>query len=237
MDDFAAPNPPTTTEGAGRSPRRRAFPLIWLGSIGAASLLVLGVSGSLAGWTAAITNSQNNAGTTRAPILLETGPGSAGTPVTCQADASTAGAYTCATINKYGAGGLANLAMKPGDSKTTVVTLKNTSTTAASTFNLGFGTCTNGTQGAAPGTGNLCTDDSAFFTVAVICLNDATTPVSVLTINATKPGSLTATNALTGGLAAGATVTCTFTTALDSSAPISDAGLTASQPMTWTLTM
>jgi hypothetical protein len=236
MADSAAPNPPTTTEGTGRSPRRRAFPLIWLGSIGAAVLLVLGVSGSLAGWTAAITNSQNNAGTTQAPILLETGPDSTGTPVTCRADASTAGTYTCATINKYGASGLANLTLKPGDSKTTVVTLKNTSTTAASTFNLGFGTCVPGTQGTASGTGNLCTDVGAF-TVAVSCLNDATTPVSVLTINATAPGSLTATNALTGGLAAGATVTCTFTTALNSSAPISDAGLTASQPMTWTLTM
>lgn len=237
MPGSAVPNPPSTSpEGRGRPPRRRAFPLIWLGSIGAAVLLVLGVSGSLAGWTAAITNSQNNAGTTQAPILLETGPGSTGTPVTCQADASTAGTFTCATINKYGDGGLANLAMKPGDSKTTVVTLQNTSTAAASTFSLGFGSCADGTQGAASGSGSLCTDASVF-TVAVSCLNDATTPVSVLTINATKPGSLTATNAITGGLAAGATVTCTFTTALDTLAPISDAGLTASQPMTWTLTM
>jgi len=236
MIGFSAPSPRTTAEGPGRPLRRRAFPLIWLGSIVAASLLVLGVGGSLAGWTAAITNNQNTAGTTQAPILLETGPDSAGAAATCQADASTAGTYTCATINKYGAGGLANLTLKPGDSKTTVVTLKNTSTSAVSTFNLGFGTCVPGTQGTVSGTGNLCTDASAF-TVAVNCLNDATTPVSVLTIAATAPGSLTATNALTGGLAAGAMVTCTFTTALNSAAPISDAGLTASQPMTWTLTM
>lgn len=235
MPGSAVPAPHLTTpEGRGRPPRRRAFPLIWLGSIGAAVLLVLGVSGSLAGWTAAITNSENNAGTTQAPILLETGPGSTGTDVTCQADASNAGTFTCATINKYGDGGLANLAMKPGDSKTTVVTLKNTSTSAASVFNLGFGSCTDGTQGAASGSGSLCTDVSVF-TVAVSCVDGAA--ANVLTIAATKPGSLTATNALTGGLAAGATVTCTFTTALDSAAPISDAGLTASQPMTWTLTM
>lgn len=235
MPGSAVTNPTSTTpEGRGRPPRRRAFPLIWLGSIGAAVLLVLGVSGSLAGWTAAITNSEDNAGTTQAPILLETGPDSTGTDVTCQADASTAGTFTCATINKYGDGGLANLAMKPGDSKTTVVTLKNTSTSAASVFNLGFGSCTAGTQGAESGSGNLCTDVSVF-TVAVSCVDEA--PADVLTIAATAPGSLTATNALTGGLAAGATVTCTFTTALDSAAPISDAGLTASQPMTWTLTM
>jgi hypothetical protein len=219
--------------------RRRFVPLVWIGSITAVVILGSSVNGSLSGFTASITNQANAAGTAQAPILVETGPNSSGTSTTCASTSGVNGAYTCTTINKYGNNGESNLAMVPGASASTTVTFANTSTQSASVFTLTAGTCTSGEQGAQSGTGNLCSDGT--FTVSIQCAQGTSAGSSALNEGPVAPASLTSASpmTITGGLAAGTapanTVTCTVTTALAGTATDAEAGLTATQDLTWTI--
>jgi hypothetical protein len=219
--------------------RRRFVPLVWIGSIGAVAILASSINGSLSGFTASITNQANQAGSAQAPILVETGPNSSGTTTTCASTSGVNGAYTCTSINKYGDNGQSNLAMVPGSSASTTVTFANTSTQGASTFSLTAGTCTAGTQGAQSGTGNLCSDGT--FTVSIQCAQGTSAGSSALNEGPVAPDVLTSTSpmTITGGLATGTapanTVTCTVTTALSGAATDAEAGLTATQDLTWTI--
>jgi hypothetical protein len=222
-----------------REKRRRFVPLVWVGSIVAVGILAASVNGSLSGFSASVTNQANQAGSAQAPILVETGPNSSGTSTTCASTSGTNGAYTCTTINKYGNGGESNLAMVPGSSASTTVTFANTSTQPASTFTLAAGTCTSGDQGAQSGTGNLCSDGT--FTVSVQCAQGTSTGSSALNEGPVAPSALTSASpmTITGGLDSGAspgnTVTCTIATALSGTATDAEAGLTATQDLTWTI--
>jgi hypothetical protein len=219
--------------------RRRFVPLVWIGSITAVVILASSVNGSLSGFTASITNQANAAGTAQAPILVETGPNSSGTTTTCASTSGVNGAYTCTTINKYGNNGESNLAMVPGSSASTTVTFANTSTQSASAFTLTAGTCTSAEQGAQSGTGNLCSDGT--FTVSIQCAQGTSAGSSALNEGPAAPTALTSASpmTITGGLAAGTapanTVTCTVTTALAGTATDAEAGLTATQDLTWTI--
>ena len=80
-----------------RDPRRRGLVLAAAGA-GAALILVLGVSGTLASWTKAIvTNDSNTVRAAQSLILEETGPAAA----TCTStDGGGSGnSYTCTTID------------------------------------------------------------------------------------------------------------------------------------------
>ena len=106
--------------------RRRGSLLVWISSAVAATLLVLGVSGTLSSWTAAIlTNDTNTVATTTAVILKE-----AQGATTCFSSASATNTSTCSTINKYG--GVAS-PLSPGGSQTDDVTFTNVGGSNAST--------------------------------------------------------------------------------------------------------
>jgi hypothetical protein len=219
--------------------RRRFVPIVWIGSIAAVIVLATSVNGSLSGFTASVTNEANAAGSAQAPILVESGPNSTGITTTCASTSGVNGAYTCTSINKYGNDGQSNLAMVPGSSATTTVSFANTSTQPASTFTLTAGTCTSGDQGAQSGTGNLCSDGT--FTVSIQCAQGTSAGSSALNEGPVAPSALTSASpmTITGGLASGSapanTVTCTVTTGLSGTATDAEAGLTATQDLTWTI--
>ena len=213
--------------------RRRRQGLLWASGGVAATILVLSVNGTLSSWTAAvITNDTNTVRTAAAVILREDGPAAA----TCVSSTNANNSYTCSTINKYG--GTAS-PLSPGGSQVTDVVFSNVGTAAASSFVLTPGSCS---QNPAAGSGtpaaaNVCTNGD--LTVAISCSDGSTYAAgsawSDLTQAATAPGSLPATLTHTAALAAGASFTCRFTVALSGTANVLDQGVTASQPLTWTL--
>ena len=102
---------PGPDDGGHRARRRRYMPLVWLGSIAAAALLILGVTGTLSTWTDAIINNTHNTVASAAAVsLLETGPD--GT-TTCDTAAAASNSVLCSTINKYGGIGQAATGQGP----------------------------------------------------------------------------------------------------------------------------
>lgn len=199
----------------------------------AALVVVLGVDGTLSSWTSAIiSNDTNTVATANAVILQEVGPG----PQTCLSSSGSLNTYTCSTINKYG--GTAS-PLAPGGSQVTDVVFSDVGASAASTFVLTAGTCTQTpTAGTgSPAAANVCT--SGDLTVAISCSNGATyssgSAWTDLKYLAGAPGSIPATLTHTATLAAGSSFTCRFTVALSSSASVLAQAITASQPLTWTL--
>lgn len=229
----------TTNDAPKKATRRRAVPVLWASGAVAAAVLVLGVNGTLSSWTQAIiTNNNDTAGATTSVALIESGPDGHGGTATCdtttQADNEVA---TCSTINKFGG----NTDMSPGDSSTVDVTFTNDGS-ADGTFAYAPGSCA---STAGPGGIDLCQDSDSDLTVAIACSTgtsyDAANAVAELSQPARKPSSLAGlpavtTPATTVPLAVGDSITCEFTTTLDSGAKAQDAGSSVSQPITWTLT-
>ncbi len=216
-----------------RSRRRRPRALALAGSGLAALILVLGVDGTLASWTSAvIANDTNTVATASAVILREVGPG----PQTCLSSSGAGNSSTCSTVNKYG--GTAS-PLAPGGSQTTDVTFTNVGSAPGATFVLTPGACSQSpTAGSGtPPAANVCT--SGDLTVAISCSNGSSYAAGSawtdLVYAAGAPGSIPASLTRTAALAAGATWTCRFTVALSASASVLAQGITASQPLTWTL--
>jgi hypothetical protein len=205
-------------------------PLVLLAGVASAVVLSLSMTNTLSAFTAAITNSVNTAAS-GTYVLQETGP-SGGATVTCNStDGGTVStnAATCATINKYGgsttmvptnAAGTSNLV-------TTTVTFRNTGTATPSTFTLTPGACTQGTNGTSNGT---ATDFCSKLNVA-ISANGTTVRTATAAALATG-GAIPLPNIPAPG---GAAVTYVFTVSIDTSAGNTYQGLSASQPLTWTL--
>ncbi|RNL79187.1 hypothetical protein [Nocardioides marmorisolisilvae] len=198
----------------------------------AATILVLGVNGTLSSWTSAvISNDTNTVATASAVILREVGPSA-----TCLSSSGTSNSYTCSTVNKYGG---TSSPLAPGGSQVTDVVFSNVGSAAASTFVLTTGSCTQSpTAGSGtPPAANVCT--SGDLTVAISCSNGATYSAGSawadLVYAAGAPGSIGATLTHTATLAAGSSFTCRFTVALSASASVLAQGITASQALTWTL--
>src|ERR1700722_17813039 len=84
-----------TPRHTNKARRRRFFPLVWLASAGGALALGLGISGTLAGFTASITNNSNTA-STGTLALTEKGVSGVGGTGTCGS-----GDTTC-PLNKFG---------------------------------------------------------------------------------------------------------------------------------------
>ena len=217
-----------------RSKRRRFIPLVWLSGVAAAGLLALGVSGTLSSWTSAqVTNQANQAGTGQALILQETGPDSTGTAATCTSSTNATNVYTCTKINKYGDAGKSNLAMVPGDSKSTAVTLTNTGGADAATFTLAAGTCVSAYQSPLTGTPAQGLCDA--LQVAVSCKNSLNT--STLNYGPVALSAFSTAQTITGGLTHGSADTCTVTVSLPASTGPVYGGQTATQDLVWTLTV
>jgi hypothetical protein len=212
-----------------RSRRRTAA--IWGSGAVAATVLVLGVSGTLSSWTSAlITNDDNSAGATASYVALVETDGTNTCDTTTQPNNTDS---SCSTINKYGG----NSTMSPGDTEVVDVTFTNPGTGAGNTFSYAPGACapTNGAGGV-----DLCTDGD--LTVAVSCSTGAAynagALVAALGQSAVAPGSLAAkswTSAPALAAASASAITCRFTTTLDAASPPADAGSQVSQPVTWTL--
>ena len=222
----------TTTPDAHRK-RRRFAPLVWISGGLAAFLMVLGVSGTLSGWsTAIINNDSNSAGTTSSIVLEETGPDSGGDPFTCTTSGTATNESTCSQINKYGDDGALDTTLVPGDSINTTVSLTNTGSGDASTFTMVPGACASeyntGTNlGDTPAVGDdLCSQ----LQVAVTCTGD-----SSLAIPATSLAAFAASHSLASPLASGETTTCLFTVSLSLATPSNYSGQTVTQPIVWTL--
>jgi hypothetical protein len=205
--------------------RLRFTPLALTTVLLSAGLLSLSVTGTLSGFTAAITNSMNTV--TTGSLVLQEGVGSNATTFTCtSADGAsiTTNASTCSTINKFGGTGYQT--MVPGQTVTQNVTFKNSGTIAASTFTLQPTACT---QLAVTTPAGSATDLCSKLSVVVTQVG-ATTP----TVYSGTLAGFTASKTLQT-LAAGASSTFTFAVTLAGGADNSYQGLQASVPMTWTL--
>lgn len=214
--------------------RRRAVPLLWISGALAATLLVLGVSGTLSSWTAAILTNDTNTVATANAVILEEAQGA----TTCFSSASATNSSTCSTINKYG--GVAS-PLSPGGSQTVDVTFTNVGASNASTFALAPGACSQSpTAGAGtPPAANVCTNGD--LTVAVGCspgtsYNAGAAWPDLVYAAAIPPAATKTHTAASGDLNAAASWTCRFTVALGASANVADQGITVSQALTWTLT-
>ncbi|WP_323791221.1 hypothetical protein [Nocardioides sp.] len=221
---------PTPHAGA---PRSRSVAALWGSGAVAATILVLGVNGTLSSWTSAvIANDTNTVKTAAAVILSET----SGANTCFSSDAPTTNNYTCTTINKYG-GTAAPLS--PGQQKVTDITFKNVGDANAASFAVAPGACTQTPEAGTetPTVADLCA--SGDLTVAVSCTAGATfdgVPWIDLAYTAAKPPTAAATHtALVGDLNSGAQWTCRFTVKLAGNASVLAQGVTVSQPLTWTL--
>jgi hypothetical protein len=206
--------------------RMRFTPLALTTVLLSAGLLSLSVTGTLSGFTAAITNSVNSAASGTL-TMQETGPNAAGTSVTCNSTdggSVSTNTATCATINKFG-GSTTLVPTTSANAMVQTVTIKNTGTVAANTFTLAPGaTCTQSNNGAVNGS---ATD---FCSKMNLTITQNGTSLFTGTL-ATFAGS--ATKTLTT-LSAGSTSTFVFSVYLDSTAGNTYQGLQAAVPMTWT---
>jgi hypothetical protein len=205
--------------------RLRFTPLALTTVLLSAGLLSMSVTGTLSGFTAAITNSTNTV--TTGSLVLQEGVGSNATTFTCTSvDGAniTQNVSTCATINKFGGTGYQT--MVPGTTVSQNVTFKNAGTLNASTFTLAPAGCTQSAVGTFSGSAtDLCAK------LALVVTQSGTPATTVYT---GPLGGFSASKGLTT-LAAGASSTFTFAVTLDSNAGNAYQGLQASVPMTWTL--
>lgn len=226
---------PTTSprRRAARTPRAKAG--LWVACAAAATLLVLGTSGTLSSWTTAVlNNTSNTTATSKAVILKEAN--SAGT-VTCYSSSSATNTANCSTIDKYG--GTAT-PLSPGTSQVTTVTFSNVGSSNGTSFALAPQTCSQ-TPVAGTGTppaGNVCTNGD--LTIAISCSPGSTysagTAWSDLTYAAAAAPTATKSHtAASGDLNAGGSWTCQFTVALGSGASPTDQNIQISQQLNWTL--
>lgn len=225
-----------TGKRARRTPatRLRRPPLLWTAGAVAAVVLVLGTDGTLSAWTSAVlSNGTNTAATAQAVILKET----LGATTCASSDAPAANSFSCTTINTYG--GTAT-PLSPGGSQTVDVTFSDVGASAATTFVVTPGTCSQSpTAGSgSPAVANVCTNGE--LTVALSCSPGSTyasgSAWSDLAYAAGAPPTAAKTHTATGSeLNAGASWTCRTTVALSGSASVLDQGVTVTQPITWTL--
>lgn len=214
--------------------------LLGLSGAGAAVMLILGGSGTLSSWTAAIiSNNTNTVATANAVILQETGPASQGTPVcnSSQGTQVTVNSYACSTVNKYGG---TTTPLTPGTTVTTDVTFKNIGSANGTSFALTPGVCSQApiAGSGTPAAGDLCAGGD--LTVSVKCSPGSTYVAASawadLSYAAAAPPTTTKSHAaVAGDLNAGTSWTCEIAVTLVSGAAITDQGITVSQALTWTL--
>ena len=217
--------------------RRRFAPLMIIAGLASALVLSLAMTGTLSAFVATILNSQNTAAT--GTVILKEVGGSNTCTSTDLTNISTDSA-TCSTINKYGG----STTMVPSASNTTptntvttTVNMSNTGTAAASSFTLGFGVCTQGNNGTTNGS---ATDFCSKLHVKIVSgtttvLADTTAAALAGAATGTQIGTTVTIPAALIPAPGAAAVPFTFTVFVDSGAGNTYQGLSASQPITWTL--
>lgn len=202
--------------------RRLALPVLLAGSV-ASLILALGLSPTVAAFTAQIQNSVNTAGSGTL-IMQETN--SAGT-VTCKSTDGTTidtNSATCSTINKYGG----TLTMTPGQTVSTTVNIKNIGTADASSFTLTPSACTQSNNGTPNGS---ATDLCAKMTLVVTSGSSSVYTGTLAAFNASAINILTKLGA--SSVTAGTSIPFTFAVTLPAGLGNTYAGLQVSQPLTW----
>jgi len=205
--------------------RLRFTPLALTTVLLSAGLLSMSVTGTLSGFTAAITNSVNSAAT-GSLVMQETGPDSTGAPITCTSTdgGSLNNIATCATINKFGG----STTMVPGGAPvSTTVTIKNAGSVRANTFTLTPGTTCTQTGTVSGSASDLCGKLKLTITQQGNATNLFSDTLTNFAASAGTPIALPA-------VAPGDSATFTFAVTLDGSANNTYQGLKASMPMTWT---
>lgn len=223
--------------------RRQLVPIIWAASILSLVLLGLGVTSTMAGFTASIDNNANSAGT-GSVLMTETSGGT-----TCYSNGATSSttistnANTC-SINKLGG----NLVMVPGTTSTVNVTITDSGTIPVATaFTLTPGSCSQSANGSPAGS------DASFCSVVDVAIWDSTdgkciVPASAGTVQANcVPSSANTLTSLgttainlkttTGNIAAAGSRTFSILTEIDpTNATNADMDLQVSDNLTWSFT-
>ena len=206
-----------------KTKRVRFAPLVIATSVAAAALLSVSMSGTLSGFVASITNS-NNTAASGSLIMEEKSTGT--TPVTClstDGGSISTNTATCSTINKFGG----STTMVPGQTVSTAITIKNAGTVAANTFTLTPGSaCSQAANGSPAGT---ATDFCA--KVNVLITSGSTT---VYNGTAAALAGTAAKSLATAPVAPGTSTPFTIAVTLDNSAGNTYQNLSASLPLTWT---
>ena len=213
--------------------RRRFAPLLLIAGVASAIVLSLSMTNTFSAFTAAITNSVNNAAT--GTLILQETSGA----ITCNSNDTTGvnsantintNAATCATINKYG--GLTTMVPSasnttPTNTQATSIAFKNTGTSAAASFTLTPGTCAATQNGAINGSASdFCSK------LQVRIVSGGTSVYSGTAAGLTAPIVLPVALIPAPG---GATVPFTVTVFVDATADNTYQGKTASQTLLWTL--
>lgn len=204
-----------------KTKRLRFAPLAVATGVLSAALLVVSMSGTLSGFAAQITNS-NNTAASGTLVMQEQNAGATVTCTSTDGGSVSTNTATCSTINKFG--GSTN--MVPGQTVTTAITIKNTGTANASTFTLTPGsTCTQSNSGSTNGTAtDLCAKLSVVITNTTAGTQVFSGPLS--TLAGSSAFSLPA-------AAAGSTTAFSFAVTLASTAGNTYQGLQASLPLVW----
>lgn len=204
--------------------RKASLPILIAGGV-SSLVLALGMSPTFAAFSASIANSTNTAGT--GTLIMEE-KNQAGTVTCLSTDGGgvSTNSATCATINKYGG----NLAMIPGQTVTTTVTIKNTGTVDASSFSFAPSACTQSTNGTVSGT---ATDLCAKTTVTIAANGQPVYAGTALALG--TGGTINMLTKLgTTSVPASNVTTVVFAVKLDATMGNTYQGLQLSQPMTWT---
>lgn len=206
-----------------RRRRRLALPVVLAGSI-ASLILALGLSPTVAAFTASIQNTVNTAG---AGSLIMQENDSTG-QIVCRSTDGASGvstnSATCSTINKYGG----DLAMAPGQTVTTNIPILNAGSLDAKGFTLTPGACTQSASSTVYGSAtDLCSQMKIKITSGAFVIYDGTVAGLSSTIDILdKVGA--------SSLPAGSSATFTFAVTLPSTLDASYSNLKVSQPLTWT---
>ncbi|NRG41290.1 hypothetical protein GTU73_16955 [Rathayibacter sp. VKM Ac-2804] len=206
--------------------RVRFAPLVLATSVAAAALLSVSMSGTLSGFVASITNT-NNTAASGSLVMEEKSTGA--NPVTClstDGGSVSTNTATCSTINKFGG----STTMIPGQTVTTAITIKNAGTVSANTFTLTPGAKCEQTANTAAGT--LSGTATDFCSKLNVVITSGSTTVYSGTA-AALAGSA-AKSLATAPVTAGTSTPFTIAVTLDSSAGNTYQGLSGSLPLTWT---
>lgn len=212
-----------------RRPRRAAPLIVIVGLLGALAM-ALAMTNTLSAFVATIVNT-NDTAAAGSVVLQET---NANASTRCSSTDSTtisANSSNCSTINKYGGSTTMTPSNAAGTSNTVVTTVnfKNTGSATASSFTLAVGACTQSRNGTVNGSAtDLCSKMRGTISSGSTVIGTATLAAAAGVTFALPSSLIPAANSAT-------TVPITFTVYLDSSADNSYQGLTASQPITWTL--
>jgi hypothetical protein len=205
--------------------RRRGviLPVVIAGAISSA-LLAFSMSPTSSALAASIQNTISSAGSGTLTMQEANATGAILCNSTDGGSVSTNNA-SCATINTYGD----NLNMKPGETVTTNITVKNTGTLQATTFTLAGGTCIQAANGTVNGTAtDLCGKIN-------LLVKSGTVTIYTGTLTGFNTANVNVAALLTPvGVAPAATVPFSFAVTLDAAAGNAYQGLKVNQPMTFT---